>query len=105
MVRTEANATVSEKKVALTVIEECGVIGTRKKGKETLRLDYGAWNGNTPKYEIRVWSAEEDGTLAARKGIGLTGEELIALGELIQKLQQDEEPAQKKPAKRSRKSA
>jgi len=91
MVRMSATETAKEeKKVGLTVIEECGVIGTRKNGKETLRLDYGTWGNNPAKYEIRIW-----GEKGAGKGIGLTGEELIALGELIKALQEEEAPAPK----------
>lgn len=58
------------------VIEKLFELG--KRGNGTVRLDYGSWNGNEPKYEIRLWK-DKDGVFQATKGFGLTGEELIAL--------------------------
>lgn len=94
----KAKEKTNDKKVVLNVIEECGVVATRskRKGDEIVRLDYAAWNDGDPKYEIRVWTEREDGEYAAGKGIGLSGEELIALGKLIQALQDDEPKAKPK---------
>lgn len=78
--------------VVFNVLEECGTIATRskRKGDEIIRLDYGQWGDNSPKYEIRIWTERENGEYAPGKGIGLTGEELIALGDIIQKLQEED---------------
>lgn len=66
------------------VIEEMFVLG--KRGNGTLRLDYGSWNGNEPKYELRVWK-EKNGVVQATKGFGLTGEELIALKNALDQME------------------
>ena len=71
--------------VTFEVVEEVGIIADRGKGGQ-VRIDYAAWNGNQPKYEIRIWK-DKDGQSSPTKGIGLTGEELIALGKLINQLQ------------------
>lgn len=85
-------ATETKKAITFTVQEECGVIATRskRKGDEVIRLDYGSWGDNNPKYELRIWSERENGEMAPGKGIGLTGEELITLGELIAKMQKED---------------
>ena len=81
-------AVKQEKEIALNVIEECGVIADRGKGG-VVRLDYGTWNdGNEPKYEIRIWK-EKDGEMKATKGIGLTGEELLALRDLLNEMEEE----------------
>ena len=86
IIRTAAQAT--EKEVSLEVIDECGVIADRGKGG-IVRLDYGTWNsGSEPKYEIRIWK-EKDGVSKATKGIGLTGEELIALRDLLNEMEEE----------------
>ena len=81
-------AVKQEKEIALNVIEECGVIADRGKGG-VVRLDYGTWNdANEPKYEIRIWK-EKDGEMKATKGIGLTGEELLALRDLLNEMEEE----------------
>ena len=80
-------AAKAEKEITFEVKEEIGVIADRGKGG-IVRLDYAAWNGNEPKYEIRVWK-EKDGELQAGKGIGLTGEELIALRDLLNEMEEE----------------
>lgn len=87
IIRTASKET-SEKDVSLTVIEECGVIADRGKGG-VVRLDYGTWNsGSEPKYEIRIWK-EKDGEMKATKGIGLSGEELIALRDMLNEMEEE----------------
>ena len=81
-------AAKQEKEIALNVIEECGVIADREKGG-IVRLDYGTWSeGSEPKYELRIWK-EKDGEMKAAKGIGLTGEELIALRDLLNEMEEE----------------
>ena len=78
-------ATAKKDDITFEVKEEIAQISDRGKGG-IVRLDYASWNGNTPKYELRIWK-EKDGESAPTKGIGLTGEELISLGKIIQQLQ------------------
>lgn len=77
-------ATKRNDDITFEVKEEIGIISDRGKGG-VVRIDYGAWNGNTPKYEVRIWK-DKDGQSMPTKGIGLTGEELIALGDIINQL-------------------
>ena len=101
MVHTGTVTTEKKKETSnITMVEEIGAIGDRG-----IRLDYFSWKkgSGVPKYEIRQWS---DG--APYKGIGLTGEELIALGNLINQLMTEpaeEKTPQVKGARRSRKEA
>lgn len=78
--KSNSNPT-EKKKVTYEVIEKCGVIG--KSGNNTLELRYVSWNGAEPKYDIRPWYIDKDGTEKSYKGVTLTGEELETLGELI----------------------
>ena len=84
IIRTAAQ---QAKEISMEVIEECGVIADRGKGT-VIRLDYASWNGNEPKYELRIWK-EKDGVSSATKGIGLTGEELIALRDLLNEMEEE----------------
>lgn len=75
------------KEISMEVIDECGVIAERKNG-DVIRLDYASWNGNEPKYEIRIWKTK-DGVSSAGKGIGLSGDELIALRDLLNEMEEE----------------
>lgn len=70
------------------VIEECGSLGVRKNGDE-VKLRYISWNDRDPRYDIRVWSKDDDGNERCGKGVGLSGEELEELYNLIGKLMED----------------
>ena len=70
------------------VIEKCGVIAQRK-GGENLELRYISWNNREPKYDIRAWKIDDDGNETCGKGLTLTGEELEKLGNLIQKMEEE----------------
>ena len=83
IIRTESKA----KDVKLEVLEECFALPARKNGA-VVRLDYASWNGNDPKYELRIWK-EIDGEMQATKGIGLTGEELIALRDALNEMEEE----------------
>lgn len=81
---------VSNDEINYEVKERCGVISTRKgkNGDSTLELRYVSWNGKAPKYDIRPWYVK-DGEEKCQKGITLSGEELIALGDLIARLKNE----------------
>ena len=76
----------SDKEIKMEVIEKCGVIMERNGGYK-LELRYVSWNGNDPKYDIRPWKTNDDGTEICSKGITLSGEELEKLGEIIQNME------------------
>jgi len=67
------------------VIEECGALTPRGKAG-TVKLRYLSWNGRDPKYDLRVWTTDDDGNEKCGKGIGLSGEELEELYDVIGKL-------------------
>lgn len=81
------NTQTKEKEITFEVIDECGVIAERKNG-DVIRLDYASWNGNEPKYEIRIWKTK-DGVSSAGKGIGLSGDELIALRDALNGMEEE----------------
>ena len=84
IIRTEA---AKAKEVSFEIIEECIKLPARKNGN-VVRLDYGAWNGGDPKYELRLWK-EKDGEMQPTKGIGLSGEELIVLREALNRMEEE----------------
>ena len=96
-IRTSEKKTTAAKANDITyeVIEECGAIDTKsytKKGEdvtETLRLRYLAWNNGEPRYDLRWWITTSEGEKCG-KGVGLSGEALIALGNLITEMQKPE---------------
>lgn len=83
IIRTESKA----KEVNFNVIEECFALPERKNGS-VVRLDYASWNDGDPKYELRIWK-EKDGVMQATKGIGLTGEELVALRDALNEMEEE----------------
>lgn len=60
-------------------IEELGDVST--KGDFTLKLRYGKWGDNPPKYDLRAWNSEG----RCRNGLTLTGEEMETLYNLMKK--------------------
>jgi hypothetical protein len=81
----KSNTKAKDEGIKYEVIEKCGVISEGKNGWTT-ELRYIAWNDGEPKYDIRSWVTNEDGTEKCGKGITLTGEQLESLGTLITKL-------------------
>ncbi len=70
------------------VIEECGELAARSNG-DIVKLRYISWNGRDPKYDLRVWGTDDEGNERCGKGVGLSGEELEELYNLIGKLMED----------------
>ena len=71
------------------VLEECGACTARANG-DVVKLRYISWNGRDPKYDLRVWSTSEDGeSERCGKGIGLNGEELEEIYDIIGKLMEE----------------
>ena len=72
--------------IQMEVVEKCGVISEGTNGWTT-ELRYISWNGKEPKYDIRPWCTNEDGTEKCGKGITLTGEQFEKLGEIIKEME------------------
>ena len=70
------------------VLEECGTISANGDWERKLRLV--SWNDREPKYDIRDWKVADDGTEMMRKGITLTGEELLIIKDLITKMEKED---------------
>lgn len=71
-----------------TVLEECGTVMERKGGYE-LKLRYMQWNDRDPVYDLRPWKTNDAGEEICGKGITLSGDELEALGNIIEKLKKE----------------
>lgn len=61
--------------------EKLGTISTN--GKYSKELNIISYNGAEPKYDLRSWTTEEDGTRKMQKGLTLTKEEVLKLKELL----------------------
>lgn len=85
------NYSTKEKKDELSyeVIEKFGVLDSDSKMPKELRLI--SWNGGDPKYDIRGWSVNEDGTERMTKGITLDAEELQSLYEILKEMDEESE--------------
>ena len=73
------------------VIEKHGKLSNNE-GKMNKELRVVSWNDGEPKYDIRPWQENEDGTERCGKGITFTAEELAALFDILKNI--DEENAE-----------
>ena len=73
------------KEVKMEIMEDCFSLDSRSNG-DTIRCRFISWNGKAPKYDLRVWSTDEDGSERCGKGFTLSGEELEALMKQLIKL-------------------
>jgi len=90
--RSGKRTQTKETEIKYEVLEECGVISVNKTkaGENYLKLRYMSWNGREPKYDIRPWYTDEEGNERCLKPRGYTGEELLALRDLINKLEEED---------------
>ncbi len=65
------------------IVEEIGQISESSKGW-TKELNLISWNERSPKYDIREWAPGHE---KMGKGITLTGEELMKLRDLLNKIE------------------
>jgi len=65
------------------ITEKYGVLSSSKSGW-TMELNSVAWNGRSPKFDLRSWSPDHE---KMGKGITLTTEELAALKTLLNEMQ------------------
>ena len=90
----------TKKKIEYTVLEECGTLDSKEytQGgepvREILMLRYVKWSKGEARYDLRWWIYRGEEEIPG-KGIGMTGEALIALGDKIKEMQEDK-PAKKK---------
>ena len=63
------------------IINQIGVISTSASGWN-VELNRVSWNGNEPKYDVRLWSPDHT---KMGKGITLSEDEVISLCELLKK--------------------
>ncbi len=66
------------------ITQELGIL-SESKGGWTRELNMVSWNGATPKYDIRDWSPDHE---KMGKGISLSEEEVKALLELLENMEE-----------------
>lgn len=71
------------------VLEKFGVLDSDSKMPKELRLI--KWGDNAPKYDIRSWGVNEDGTEKMGKGITMDAEELQSLFDILTQMNEEEE--------------
>ena len=67
--------------IKMETTEKIGVISDN--GKNTLELRKTTVNGENEKFDIRSWYVDSEGNEKCNKGIRLTEDELLKLGEII----------------------
>ena len=78
--KTEKKADTFEYKV----LEDYGVISV--KGSWALKLRYVQWGDRSPKYDLRTWKTNDDGSEECGKGMTFTGEEMEELQKLLNQI-------------------
>lgn len=71
------------------VVEKLGILDSDSPSPKELRVVI--WGENDPKYDIRQWKQNEDGTETPFKGITLDNEELYSLYEILKEMNEDDE--------------
>lgn len=79
--------TKKEDGLEFTVIEKLGVLDSDSANPKELRVV--AWGNNSPKYDIRQWKQNEDGTEKPLKGMTLDSEELFSLYEILHEMNKE----------------
>ncbi len=69
------------------IVEELGVIG-QGRGGWSRELNKISWNGREPKYDLRDWAPDHE---KMGKGISLSKEDLLALRDLLNELDFEED--------------
>lgn len=73
----------------MEVVEKIGVISKSENGSNTLELRKTKVNDSEEKFDLRTWWTDKDGIEKCGKGIRLTEEELLRLGEFINAMNED----------------
>lgn len=78
-----------DSEITYEVIEKFGQLDSDSKMPKELRLV--KWGDNSPKYDLRPWKVNEDGTESCGKGITLDAEELQSLYDILTEMNEEEE--------------
>lgn len=92
MVRAMGFKSYSSKKkdeLKFTVVEKIGVLDSDSPNPKELRVV--AWGNNEPKYDIRNWKQNEDGTETPLKGLTFDQEELQSLFDILTEMNEEDE--------------
>lgn len=68
---------MSKSEITMEITKEIGNVGNK------LKLNMISWNGADPKYDLRNWYTDKDGNEKYAKGITFTREEMVALRDLL----------------------
>lgn len=82
-IKTSSNKATKNDEFTYEVLEDIATLG--KRGKYELKLRYVSFNGKDPRYDIRPWTVDEEGNEKMAKGLSLSGEELQALKDVLNK--------------------
>lgn len=83
-IKTSSNKATKNDEFTYEVLEDIATLG--KRGKYELKLRYVSFNGKDPRYDIRPWTIDaETGEEKMAKGLSLSGEELQALKDVLNK--------------------
>ena len=80
--------TKEKKELKYTVHKVFGVLDSDSKYQKELRLI--SWGDNEPKYDLRGWLKNDDGTESMTKGISLDGEELQSLYDILTEMNEED---------------
>lgn len=69
--------------ITSTIVQEIGILSEAANGYKK-EINLVSWNGSNPKYDIRDWSSDHQ---KISKGITLTKDELIALKDVLNKME------------------
>ena len=80
--------TKKKDELKFSVVKKIGVLDSDSPNPKELRVV--TWGNNDPKYDIRNWKQNEDGTETPLKGITFDSEELYSLYEILRTMNEDE---------------
>ena len=75
----------NKKEFTYTIEKRFGTVSNA--GSLPIELNLVSFNGAEPRYDLRKWRERKDGTHAMQKGITLTREELHALRDVLNDLE------------------
>ena len=78
--------TKNKKEPTYEVIQYCGKLSDDQKYNKELRII--SWNGNEPKFDIRVWY-DDNGNEKMQKGITLTSSEIETLYNILKEMEKN----------------
>lgn len=70
--------------ISYEVKEVLGILDSDSTMQKELRLI--SWNGNEPKYDLRNWGTDKDGSEKCGKGLTMDKEELYSLYNILKEM-------------------